>query len=98
MRGKKKPTNTTGRSATNPFKPPFLQNPYTGDGCVAFRREKYVDMGGPSGGTGGGGGSIYLKCDQGLNTLAGLRSKVGIGREGAWYGRRDWFGFVFVFV
>jgi hypothetical protein len=48
----------------------------TGDGCVSFRREKYVDMGGPNGGTGGCGGSIYLRCDQGMNTLAGLRSKV----------------------
>lgn len=55
-----------------------------GDGCVSFRREKYVDMGGPSGGSGGSGGSIYLRCDQGLNTLAGLRSKV-----------REWFGIWF---
>jgi hypothetical protein len=81
VESKIQPILPVGGPPTNPFKPPFLKI-LSGDGCVAFRREKYVDMGGPSGGTGGGGGSIYLKCDQGLNTLAGLRSKVG--REGAW--------------
>ncbi len=44
-----------------------------GDGCVSFRREKYIPFGGPDGGDGGDGGSIYLVADAELNTLADYR-------------------------
>lgn len=44
-----------------------------GNGCVSFRREKYVPFGGPDGGDGGDGGSVYLVADEGLNTLADFR-------------------------
>lgn len=44
-----------------------------GNGCVSFRREKFIPMGGPDGGDGGDGGSIYLVADTGLNTLADFR-------------------------
>jgi len=44
-----------------------------GNGCVAFRREKYVPRGGPSGGDGGDGGAVYLVGEIGRNTLYHLR-------------------------
>lgn len=44
-----------------------------GNGVVSFRREKYVEFGGPDGGDGGDGGSIYLRAKEGVNTLADFR-------------------------
>ena len=47
-----------------------------GNGCLSFRREKYIPFGGPDGGDGGKGGSILLKAKEGLNTLADFRNKT----------------------
>ncbi|MEY6430877.1 Obg family GTPase CgtA [Thioalkalicoccus limnaeus] len=52
-----------------------------GDGCVSFRREKYIPKGGPDGGDGGDGGSVYLVADVNLNTLVDFRYQRRIRAE-----------------
>ncbi|WP_426359799.1 Obg family GTPase CgtA [Pseudocolwellia sp. HL-MZ19] len=44
-----------------------------GNGCVSFRKEKYIEFGGPNGGDGGDGGDVYLMADESLNTLIDYR-------------------------
>lgn len=58
-----------------------------GDGCVSFRREKFIPRGGPDGGDGGDGGDVYLEASESLNTLADFRHarkfKAEAGRGGS---------------
>ena len=44
-----------------------------GNGCISFRREKFIPLGGPDGGDGGDGGSVWLEADENLNTLVDFR-------------------------
>lgn len=58
-----------------------------GNGCISFRREKYVPFGGPDGGDGGDGGSVYLVASNNLNTLVDFRynptHRAGQGQKGS---------------
>ena len=58
-----------------------------GDGCMAFRREKYIAMGGPFGGNGGKGADIICKADEGLRTLIDLRYQKKIKGESGMNGQ-----------
>lgn len=64
----------------------YIRSGDGGAGCVSFRREKYVEFGGPDGGDGGRGGDVIAECVDGLNTLIDYRYrqhfKAGTGIHG----------------
>ena len=51
----------------------YIRSGGGGAGCVSFRREKFIEFGGPDGGDGGNGGSVYAEAVEGLNTLIDFR-------------------------
>ncbi len=51
----------------------YIRSGSGGNGCVSFRREKYIEFGGPDGGDGGKGGNVYVECVDNLNTLIDYR-------------------------
>ena len=53
----------------------FVKSGNGGSGCNSFRREKFVEYGGPDGGNGGKGGDVIIKCSESLNTLIDYRYK-----------------------
>ncbi|OUU75816.1 MAG: GTPase ObgE [Methylococcaceae bacterium TMED69] len=69
----------------------FVEGGKGGDGCLSFRREKYIAFGGPNGGDGGNGGNVYLVADYRVNTLIDFRHKRGFkaknGSPGSGYNR-----------
>ncbi len=76
----------------------FIRSGDGGNGCVAFRREKFIEFGGPSGGNGGRGGDVVVICVDGLNTLIDYRYQQhfkaerghnGMGKDRAGANGRD---------
>jgi GTP-binding protein len=70
----------------------FIRSGDGGNGVVSFRREKFIEFGGPDGGDGGRGGNVYAECVDGLNTLIdyryqqhfkAVRGGHGMGRDRA---------------
>ena len=59
----------------------FIQAGTGGNGCVSFRREIYVDKGGPDGGNGGKGGNVIFEATENLNTLIDFRFKPELKAE-----------------
>jgi GTP-binding protein len=51
----------------------YIRSGNGGAGCVSFRREKFIEFGGPDGGDGGRGGDVWIECVEGLNTLIDYR-------------------------
>lgn len=76
----------------------FVKSGDGGDGCISFRREKFIEFGGPNGGDGGRGGDVIVECADGLNTLIDFRyrqhfkaerGRHGMGKDRTGAGGKD---------
>jgi GTP-binding protein len=76
----------------------YIKSGKGGDGCLSFRREKYIEFGGPDGGDGGRGGDVWVECVANLNTLIDYRyqqhfkaenGRPGMGKNRAGAGGED---------
>ena len=74
----------------------YIRSGDGGGGAVSFRREKFIEYGGPDGGDGGRGGDVWIEAVEGLNTLIDYRyqqhfkAKTGMHGMGAQHARRRW--------
>jgi GTP-binding protein len=59
----------------------YIKSGAGGNGCIAFRREKFIEFGGPNGGDGGNGGDVWVECVQNLNTLIDYRYQQHFSAE-----------------
>jgi GTP-binding protein len=59
----------------------YIKSGAGGNGCVSFRREKFIEFGGPNGGDGGKGGNVYVECVANLNTLLDYRYQQHFSAE-----------------
>ena len=76
----------------------YVKSGKGGDGCLSFRREKFIEYGGPDGGDGGKGGDVWVECVANLNTLIDYRfrqhfkaqnGRPGMGKDRAGAGGQD---------
>jgi GTP-binding protein len=65
----------------------FLKSGDGGNGCIAFRREKFIEFGGPNGGSGGRGGDVWVEAVDGLNTLIDYRYQQHFKAERGEHGK-----------
>src|SRR5437868_13073442 len=72
----------------------YVKSGAGGNGCISFRREKFIEYGGPDGGDGGRGGDVIVECVDGLNTLIDYRYQQHFkGKTGMHGMGRDRAGF-----